>query len=75
MNLNHQQILCENCDQPIPSKRLELVPSARLCVQCKSNDDDFKWRMKTVGFNEEPTIAKDKKSWDILRKQKQSRDI
>lgn len=27
--------LCENCGRPIPAERLEALPSARLCVECK----------------------------------------
>lgn len=28
--------ICEECDEHIPIKRLELVPYAKLCVECKS---------------------------------------
>ncbi len=28
--------LCEDCERPIPRKRLEVVPWARLCVSCQS---------------------------------------
>lgn len=28
--------LCERCDEPIPPKRLEALPWARLCVKCQS---------------------------------------
>jgi DnaK suppressor protein len=27
--------LCEECGDPIPPKRLEVVPYARLCVTCQ----------------------------------------
>jgi DnaK suppressor protein len=27
---------CERCDEPIPSKRLEALPWARMCVTCQS---------------------------------------
>lgn len=67
--------ICEECDKPIPVKRLELVPNARLCVQCQSENDVFKYKMKTVGFDQSPTIARDKKSWELLKKQKQVKDI
>ncbi len=26
---------CERCDQPIPDERLEALPAARLCMECK----------------------------------------
>lgn len=28
--------LCERCEQPIPRKRLDAIPWARLCVRCQS---------------------------------------
>jgi|SRR5579871_2607287 len=28
--------LCQDCEQPIPRKRLDAVPWARLCVPCQS---------------------------------------
>ena len=28
--------LCERCDEPIPPKRLEALPWARMCVKCQS---------------------------------------
>jgi len=27
---------CERCEEPIPAKRLEALPSARFCVSCQS---------------------------------------
>lgn len=28
--------LCERCEEPIPAKRLDAVPAARMCVMCQS---------------------------------------
>ena len=28
--------LCERCDEHIPAKRLDALPSARLCINCQS---------------------------------------
>lgn len=67
---------CDNCGEPIPSARLKLVPNTRECVKCKSEKgDDFKWRMKTINRDDEPTIAKDEKTWNKIKKQKQLKDI
>lgn len=66
---------CDNCNEPIPSARLKLIPNAKLCVSCKSENDEFKWKMKTINRDDEPTIAKDQKTWDKIKKQKQLRDI
>ena len=27
--------ICENCGKPIPPERLEILPEARLCVECQ----------------------------------------
>jgi RNA polymerase-binding protein DksA len=34
--------LCESCKKPISAARLEAVPHARLCIQCKSAEEDQK---------------------------------
>jgi DnaK suppressor protein len=31
--------LCESCDEPIPTRRLELQPWARLCIACQSEKE------------------------------------
>lgn len=31
--------LCENCEEPLPAKRLEALPYAELCVPCQSERD------------------------------------
>jgi len=31
--------LCTECDEPIPAKRLELMPYAELCVDCQQAND------------------------------------
>ncbi len=35
--------LCDQCHQPIPPERLEVLPSATLCVACKSKQER-RWR-------------------------------
>lgn len=34
--------LCHSCQQPISKDRLEAVPHARLCIQCKSREEELK---------------------------------
>lgn len=31
--------ICENCDEPINPKRLEIDPTARLCIKCASQSE------------------------------------
>lgn len=66
---------CDECGDPIPPKRLELIPNAELCVKCQSKKDVFKYKMKTVGFDDAPTIAKNEEDWKLLEKQTQIKDI
>ena len=41
--------LCEQCEEPIPRKRLDAVPWARLCVPCQSEAE-------AAGRASEPTF-------------------
>ena len=34
--------LCHSCQKPIAKARLEAVPHARLCIECKSAEEDKK---------------------------------
>ena len=31
--------ICENCEKPISFKRLKVVPSAKLCIKCKEDEE------------------------------------
>lgn len=33
---------CEECGEPISDDRLEAVPHCRLCIECKTDDDERK---------------------------------
>ena len=34
--------LCERCNKPISTARLQAVPHARMCIECKSAEEDIK---------------------------------
>ena len=34
--------LCERCNKPISAARLQAVPYARMCIECKSAEEDIK---------------------------------
>ena len=36
---NDEFSLCESCNQPIDRQRLEAIPYAKLCIECKANDE------------------------------------
>ncbi len=31
--------ICDDCDEPIPEERLEALPHATLCIQCKKKEE------------------------------------
>lgn len=35
---------CEECEKPIPEKRRIAEPGCRLCVPCKQEEEDRKWK-------------------------------
>jgi len=59
---------CIKCDQPIPEKRLEILPETKTCVDCS---DTSAWYVRnvTVGKTEymETEIIKDPKHASMLR--------
>jgi len=38
--------ICEICGEPIPESRLEVIPYARYCIECKAKEEDKKRRRK-----------------------------
>ena len=67
---------CKECGQLIPERRVELIPNVKYCVQCQQlGGDIFRYKMKSVGFDEEPKMAKTEKDWKLLKKQRKVRDI
>lgn len=38
--------ICEICGDNIPDTRLEIIPYARYCIECKSKEEDKKRRRK-----------------------------
>lgn len=38
--------LCQECGEPISKDRLEAVPHARLCITCKSNEEQAQSRTR-----------------------------
>lgn len=31
--------ICETCEKPIPKSRLKIIPYARLCIECKRDEE------------------------------------
>lgn len=68
---------CDCCGEPIPARRLEIVPSTKYCVDCLNSglvqDDTFAKR-GTVVPDEEGNIhvqvISSKKEWENLERDK-----
>ena len=47
--------LCETCGKEIDSKRLELLPQAKLCIECAKESDRFISAIKSVKKKNRPS--------------------
>lgn len=47
--------ICENCRQPIEAARLELLPHAKLCINCAREEDKFIQEMKESKAKRRPS--------------------
>jgi DnaK suppressor protein len=41
--------VCEDCGEPIPPKRLMVLPEARLCASCQAFEERQNQKLKVVG--------------------------
>jgi len=59
---------CKKCNEPIPEKRLEIIPETKTCVKC-SDTQAWYLRNVVVGKTEymETEIIKDPKHAEVLR--------
>lgn len=60
--INSREIRCEECDSIIPNKRLEVVPTTKLCVNCASSQPFQKLRVEEPWGTRE-AFKKDRQSW------------
>jgi hypothetical protein len=44
-----EEKLCSVCEEPIPKKRIELVPDTTMCVECQVEEGDV---MRYLGIRE-----------------------
>ncbi|PID40892.1 MAG: hypothetical protein CR984_00885 [Proteobacteria bacterium] len=42
-------LYCENCEEPIPEARRQVIPGVRLCITCQSEEE--KQQVVSAGFN------------------------
>ena len=65
--------LCEECEEPIPQARLDLVPETTLCVACQSENDVQKYKGLRPATNEAGQVAGCDN--DIIRDQGKLKDL
>jgi hypothetical protein len=61
---------CERCGKPIPSKRLEVLPYTRLCIECSEEiGGDFKtYVIAENTHGKSGSMKKNYGSWKVKRK-------
>ncbi len=60
---------CERCGEPIPARRLEVLPETRLCLQCsEAIGGDFKTYVIPVNTGKPGSLKKNYGSWKVARK-------
>lgn len=46
---------CENCGKEIDSRRLEILPQARFCIDCARKQDEIQLDTKSITMNRRPS--------------------
>jgi hypothetical protein len=61
---------CERCGEPIPAKRLEVLPDTRLCLECsQAIGGDFKtYVIAENTHGKSGSMKKNYGSWKVKRK-------
>jgi hypothetical protein len=60
---------CERCGEPIPARRLEVLPYTRLCLQCSEEiGGDYKMIVIPENTGKPGSLKKNYGSWKVKRK-------
>ena len=60
---------CERCGKPIPSRRLEVLPYARLCIECsEAIGGDYKTFVIPENTGKPGSLKKNYGSWKVKRR-------
>ena len=64
-----EQRFCQRCDEEIPPKRLEVLPSTRLCLQCSQEiGGDFVTYVVPEHTGKANSLKRNYGSWKVKRK-------
>jgi Prokaryotic dksA/traR C4-type zinc finger len=60
---------CERCGEPIPARRLEVLPDTRLCIACsEAIGGDYKTFVIPENTGKPGSLKKNYGSWKVTRK-------
>ena len=60
---------CERCGEPIPARRLDVLPYTRLCLDCsEAIGGDFKTYVIPENTGKPGSLKKNYGSWKVKRK-------
>ena len=60
---------CERCGNPIPPRRLEVLPNTRLCIECsEAIGGDFKTYVTPEHTGKPGSMKRNYGSWKVKRK-------
>ena len=60
---------CERCGEPIPARRLEVLPHTRLCIACsEAIGGDYKTFVIPENTGKPGSLKKNYGSWKVTRK-------
>jgi hypothetical protein len=60
---------CERCGEPIPARRLEVLPHTRLCLECsEAIGGDYKTFVIPENTGKPGSLKKNYGSWKVTRK-------
>jgi hypothetical protein len=60
---------CERCGEPIPARRLEVLPYTRLCITCsEAIGGDYKTFVIPENTGKPGSLKKNYGSWKVKRK-------
>ncbi len=66
---DNEEKVCERCGNPIPPRRLEVLPYTRLCIGCsEAIGGDFKTYVIPENTGKPGSLKKNYGSWKVKRK-------
>ena len=66
--MSSEEKACERCGEPIPARRLQVLPETRLCLKCSEEiGGDFKTVVISENTGKPGSLKKNYGSWKVKR--------